>query len=168
MPRVLKSKATRRARPAKLPTKLSDCIELAVADLEAVERQKKRYLIQMESTWHEPQENGEVWDPKKGHYVAAPADQCVVCFAGAVMAMSLDTEPTADVSPNCFTEHNKMRLLALDDIREGNINAALSKIEKELPNGLAYTPDVEPYSSNPKRFKRDVRSVAGVLRALGL
>ena len=53
-----------------LPDKLSDCLELALGDLEKCER-SKRYRIDM-IEWHNP-----------------VAETCYVCLAGSVIARAL-------------------------------------------------------------------------------
>src|SRR5690242_14702523 len=100
----------------KLPEKLSELILVALADLEAVERDPD-YLVEM-CSWHEP--NGK----------------CKVCFAGSVMARSLNAPLRKFVRPGSYDLHTESRLLALDRVRQGWVCCALKNIHESMPAGI--------------------------------
>lgn len=54
-----------------LPDKLSDCLELALADLAKVERHKSKYVVNM-GRWHEHDDG-----------------KCSVCLAGSLLAKTM-------------------------------------------------------------------------------
>lgn len=152
---------TKAVKEVKLPNKLSDCLELAIKDLTAVERMKKAYTVFMDD-YHEPETvytNG----------VYEPTGKCSVCFAGAVMARTLGTSPKVGMSPSNFSTHNRDRLLALDNLRCGQIDAAFSDLlGEDLPFGLATEVDVTVYSpEESKDFKADMKKIVKLLRMFG-
>lgn len=135
----------------KLPNKLSDLIDLALGDLEAVE-QDKRYKVDM-NNWHRP--NGE----------------CKVCFAGSVIAHSLGARRTREIKPESFEAHTKVRLYALDYIRKGIVCCALNDIgarPDDLPCCDESTFDATAYETDPEAFKTEMALTAEALRQLGL
>lgn len=145
------------ARPkgeVKLPAKLSDCIELALHDLGEVERLRRTYVVEMNNNWH-------------GQDALGDNAKCTVCFAGSVMARTLKANPNKEYIPESFSNYNQVRLLALDDARNGDVSTALQRLKTPLPSGVSYNPDVEPYENYPKQFKRDMRQVVQTLRTLG-
>ena len=81
----------------KLPEKLSDCIDVALKDLELVVGDP-RYIVDFEK-WHVP-------DSTQFN------TQCTVCFAGSVMAKSLGIDPAKDMVPSDFNDHSNARLRA--------------------------------------------------------
>ena len=80
-----------------LPDRLSDLIELAVADAQRLDR--NTYDPEYDS-WHEMERLG-----------------CDVCFAGAVMAGTLEHPCYQDAGPSTFTVYNPIRLYALNETR---------------------------------------------------
>lgn len=94
-----------------LPNRLSDLIEVAVADCKKVAADK-RYRFNM----------------RKWHY-AMPAAKgmrvCSVCMAGAVMAKSLGAPFRAELGPGSFLESDA--LLSIDDVRTGSVGLAIAR-----------------------------------------
>ena len=131
----------------KLPEKLSDCIDVALKDLELVVGDP-RYIVDFEE-WHVP--GGAQFNT-----------QCTVCFAGSVMAKSLGIDPAKDMVPSDFGSHSQMRLRAIDDIRHGRLSAALDNLEIESD-----LPDMEVNQRDYSEFKKDIKAIAEVLRKHG-
>ena len=131
----------------KLPEKLSDCIDVALKDLELVVGDP-RYTVDF-GEWHEPVES-QFRKP------------CAVCFAGSVMAKSLGIDPAKKMIPSDFDDHSKIRLKAIDYIRHGRLSSALRylRIESDFPNMQVNQDD---YSE----FKKDIKAIAEVLRKHG-
>jgi hypothetical protein len=132
-----------------LPDKASDLIEIALEDLEKIEKDP-RYRIDM-NKWHEPYQGPD------GRPV------CLVCFAGGVMASRLGIKPTEWA---CTTGPEAGKLDALDCFRNGDIESAYECLERENP-----LPDddvtITPYCHYPEDFKSDMRNLAAQLRAAG-
>lgn len=161
-----------KAKPKKviLPKVMSKLIDIAIDDLEKVEKDKC-YVVNM-SDWHSP-EIGQFGDD--GH--------CSVCFAGSVMAMSLGVCMIKTRAP----EHDELRgnaqqLLAINDLREGDIDDAASRLritkrdkekfaekfgEDRDYDGLLKR-SVVAYEHDPKKFKLQMRKLADDLRKVGL
>lgn len=129
-----------------LPDKLSDCLELALADLEKCEADP-RYRILM-SEWHEPLDSG----------------QCAVCLAGSVMAQTIGLPIENSVDFSDFDEHTQGRLCALNSLRCGGINEALKEVGIENQEILSDYACVRTYGTNPAAFKSDMRGIVALLR----
>lgn len=86
------------------PTKLSDLIQLALDDIDAIEKDP-RYVVDM-NWWHMPMD------------VA-----CHVCLAGAVMARSLEVPIDACSYPH-YHKGWWAALKALDAVRQGILSSA--------------------------------------------
>lgn len=148
---VIKQKAAEFA--SALPSRV---IEMAVDDLEAVERLAAKYRIDMDH-WHRAPKPGE--------------PTCAVCFAGAVMANRLGVDIGNDVAPHDFDSVTEDRLLALDDFRSGYVHAGLATFNPETdepPEGVLEEMEVVEYGDDPARFKADMRSMAEMLKKAGL
>ncbi len=132
-----------------LPNKPSKLINLALNDLERVEKDD-RYIVDMED-WHVPEENG----------------QCFVCLAGAVMAKTLGA-PIDELTCPLYTSHEK-ELEALDNFRCGWIETALRGLglHADIPRFKSRV-EVRAYSDNPKQFKDDMRDMARQFERAGL
>lgn len=91
-----------------LPEKFSDGILLALADLKAAELNPE-YRIAMH-TWHAPRDG-----------------QCVVCFAGSVMAGTLGCDIDKEFDPADFGGDIAGKLTALDYVRVGHIATAVER-----------------------------------------
>ena len=144
----------RQIAPRVLPNLLSNLIEVAVTDLEKVEK-SRRYSIEM-SVWHEP-------DPDTGH--------CDVCLAGSVIAFTLKEDHTKRVVSSSFDDATKNKLNALDYARCGAIDQALYVLKGEGALWAPATggwPSVPSYSDGHDAFKAALREVATTLRERGL
>lgn len=99
-----------------LPTKLSECLRLALDDLKAFEA--AGHEIDM-GVWHEPSES-------------APTI-CRACLAGSVMHQRMNVSRETFIHRSEFrtrwSEQDANALLALDIIRVGAIDAAIEMFE---------------------------------------
>lgn len=143
------------------PKKLSAAILLALADLEAVEKDP-RYIVKMYD-WHVPSE-------------MSTSLKCEVCFAGSVMAKSLNSAIGNAVYPADFGKAWCKVFKALNYVRCGDIQPALDRFYSDAsPNigALAY-PDwfgfkyafnenELNYEENPVAFKDAMFDVATML-----
>jgi ribosomal protein S27AE len=102
----------------RLPDLPSVLLRLALEDLEKVENDK-RYEVDM-----------NVW-------VQREQDICYVCFAGAVMAETLDaTEEDIFGWGTCTDKDAYSKLLALDRFRTGNIDGAYRELGRHKPDSI--------------------------------
>ena len=95
-----------------LPNKPSELILLALQDLKSAEASEK-YEIEM-GNWHFP--------PNLISYFSSEVEipPCQVCFAGSVMAFSLEADINRYYEPNDFPgEERKLR--SLDEFRTGHV-----------------------------------------------
>lgn len=106
----------------KLPHKPSKLLSIAIADLEAVKKDK-RYVINM-GRWHSP------FHSKRGIV-------CHVCLAGSVMAKSLKTDYNTEVEIEDFDPKTKTLLNAIDHFRCGSILSALASIDRTFATNYA-------------------------------
>lgn len=146
-----KSKATLTRMKPTLPDKMSDLILLALDDLAKVEKDK-RYHVDM-WTFHE--KNG---------------DKCDVCFAGSVMAMTLGKKINHRAFPDSFPEDTRWKLVALDELRMGNVgNAAdlmdISHYQKYCAR--YFSTEIAKYETDKSAFKRDMKKLAKDLAKAG-
>ena len=89
--------------PVLLCKKPHQLIKIALKDLRQVEKMPDKYVVDM------------------GFY-HRPNSHCSVCFAGAVMAISLKISHKANIIPSCLdNELLRFRLEALDSVRCGNV-----------------------------------------------
>ena len=135
---------------AKLPEKLSDCIILALADLEKVEA-SDQYVVNMHE-WHRPGDD----------------NRCVVCLAGAVIAETLGGVRLQVLSPSHYPDETATRLFALNDVRCGDVCGALlhqmGVHESIVSDFVTFYPDVPDYEESPKEFKSKMREIAQMLK----
>lgn len=131
-----------------LPEKLSDCIDVALDDLEKAEG-SERYIVNMER-WHLPSLTGE----------------CFVCLAGSTICSRVD-EPGLSVHPPDLGHHARARLCALDGIRGGNVGYALRCMGRSLPASVCCLVPVARYGDSPTQFKATLRHIAQMLREAG-
>jgi hypothetical protein len=141
-----------------LPDKLSELLELAMRDLEAVEADP-RYRVDM-SHWHEPRRDSEF---------------CLVCLAGAVMAKTLRLRPTTRVQGlhARFGYNIGLKLRALDRLRRGEVVVALKTLalvsEDEVEEVGAALDLLPPhYSDDPAGFRTAMADLVAELRGRGL
>lgn len=132
-----------------LPKIPSELIRVALTDLKTCENSLK-YKINMDK-WHAP---GWGW-------------ACSVCFAGAVMAQSLDAKRNTEYRPSDFNKGggDADSLYALNFFRVGNISTALSCI-----NEKSILPDrqVVEYADDPALFTEQMYDLADDLQEVGL
>ena len=125
--------------------KPSTLIRLAIADLEKCE-DDEGYVIDMD-TWHG--DNGEY--------------KCVVCFAGAVMAQTLNAPIGANLSPsqidNVVGYKSARALRALDYFRNGDLISGWGELLMDGPCPLM-DQYVVSYWSNPEGFKSAMHEIA--------
>lgn len=158
------SKGRARSRPVPLPDKPSDLIRLAVHDLSVVEKLPKRFKVNM-AEWHTP--NGA----------------CKVCFAGAVMAISMklpakdsvclgiDEFYNEDTERKLFTGRDTKKLKALNLFRCGHVSLGLDLLAIPLPMWLTREIGiaVDDYSKRTAgKFKEQMLAIATLLEASGL
>lgn len=141
-----------KTKTPKLPAKPSELIRLALKDLEAVERDKKTYVVDM-GRYHEPN--------------SSDSGKCAVCFAGAVMSQA-GNDPHEDLDPVDFSNSVQAKLVALDYFRVGSIYQALREMQIDHPRFLVIDADIAAYSEDPWQFKRDMAKIADALQRFGL
>ena len=127
-----------------LPDKLSDLIEVALRDLEAVENDE-RYTVNMD-WWHRP------------------GDTCLVCLAGSVMAKSLDVSPDRTRYPNDFDDRTEAKLDVLNWARLGDVDYALYHLDVPQSSYTSFNRSVVDYQDDPEQFKADMREIVAVLK----
>ena len=133
-----------------LPSKPSDLIELALQDLESVEKSPK-YEVYM-SEWH-------AYTPG--------ADICSVCLAGAVMAQTLKVRRKQFKSPDEIKDKaTQNALYALNSFRLGSISHGLKTME--IPHDKVRNIHIPPYAEHPRKFKTAMSKMAVSLRKKGL
>ena len=134
-----------------LPDLPSDLISLALNDLECAELDP-RYSIRM-AQWHCPDRATKT---------------CGVCFAGSVIAFSLDIPHTQTHGPSRFNDMKiENKLHALDAFRQGFVKLGLITlgIDNEAFTQRVIIPD---YCVDAKAFKQAMRDLAATLKAAGL
>jgi hypothetical protein len=131
-----------------LPNKPSDLIEVALQDLERVEKDP-RYVVDMYK-WHSP--NG----------------LCKVCLAGAVMSRVV--EPTKWTTPSeLFDATTADKLKALDEFRTGSIRDALiAYFSFDIPDDIPKMVDVPLYKDDRDGFFEAMRGIVKLLRKYSL
>lgn len=92
------------------PATLGEAMTEALADLAKVEKLKAKYRVDM-FTWHDMQQEGD--------------GKCAVCFAGSVMAITLDAPLSVDLSPQHFDAKTKRALISMDALRCGQVGDAI-------------------------------------------
>ena len=98
----------------RLPDKMSDLLKLGLKD-EAKANRSPRYDVDMD-IYHEI----VALEDDFGDY----RDTCQVCFAGGVMAFTLNGKWGESLSPEDFYNGNVQKLHALDMLRRGKVYAA--------------------------------------------
>ena len=115
---------------SRLPDKLSELIRLAVADCKLVEQDPRYELDMME--WHNPSKFG---------------GSCEVCMAGAIMAKTLEApiEVAFTASSGRHSDDEADKLLAIDEIRGGNFETALTTLSINCDEHLNEIDKLENY-----------------------
>lgn len=134
----------------KLPDRPSDLLELALRDLKACEKDSVLYEVDM-GWWHD---------------TSIFTDKCVICMAGAVMAKSLGAAPTNSMKPHWYDRDTHTKLEAIDDLRTGYVDRALSLMD--ISGAITQNRTVTPYRASPERFKDDMAVIVRSLREEGL
>jgi hypothetical protein len=143
-----------------LPDKPSELIRLAIGDLCKVEK-NPIYRINM-NVWHSPNYKDMI---------------CEVCLAGAVMAGSLDANPSFLTSPLDYCEPSiYCKLQALDKFRRGTFLEGVSYLERagaissdervKLEELLGAKPH-ERHEENSAQFKSDMLALANFFESHG-
>ena len=137
----------------KLPRKPSALIKLALNDLSKVERSKK-YKVLM-SMWHVPTLD----------------DACFVCLAGSVMAKTLKLDSAKEIDKDnfsdSFSESITNKLLAINDMREGNMMTAFTRLRYSRNRGDKFTRNITDYRVDKVLFKKQMRTLARDLEKAG-
>jgi hypothetical protein len=131
-----------------LPDKLSALITAALKDLSEAEK-SPRCTVDMRD-WYHPR-----------------GDQCSVCLAGATIAARTDYHRRIYPAKLGYGSDTFNKLTALDTIRCGGIESALTLLGLSKPRGLPDWVDVTDYADNPKKFKAAMRNIAKRLREHG-
>jgi hypothetical protein len=92
---------------------LHEVLRLALDDFTAV-LGDARYSINL-NAWH------------------VPSGRCEICLAGSVIARSLGAPVDLWLNPDDFTDDIEVRLMALDNLRSGNVLGAVSHLYGESP-----------------------------------
>jgi hypothetical protein len=170
----------------KLPTKPSELIRVALADLKRAER-TPNLIVDMDY-WHEPEVEGDTeeaaalagYDPVTCTVKAPVEPECTVCFAGSVMAFSLHAPARANVAPDSYPEPIERKLNALNEFREGCLYDGFrylgwseDKIQRAMrrlgfEGGISdHQVEVAKYADEPEQFKRDMTALAKRLAKAG-
>lgn len=137
-----------------LPDLLSEIIFLAVDDMEKAEA-SIHHRVNM-SLWHDQRAVGTWGDSR-----------CYVCFAGGVMAFTLDAPVGETVCPGHWGDAILQKLYALNSVRTGSVRSALIHMGNDgatWPDELATMPI---YRDNPRHFKAYMRDLASRLATAG-
>lgn len=138
---------------SQLPDKPSDLIELALADLTAVEAQPEVFKVLMDY-WLVASEGPSI---------------CYVCLAGAVMVGTLRCGHDISMFPNEIGDPDtRIKLCALNKFREGRIDIAFEYMRLKLPSEFSGRRNIIEYELYPAKFKRDMQELANDLREYGL
>lgn len=130
--------------------KLSSLIWMALGDLAKCETDEK-YMVDM-SFYHVPDED---------------LDKCVVCFAGAVIAMTMSAPRDAVREPSDYPAEWTDALRALDLARRGWMRDAVRELGQPVPDGLRQRA-ITSYDLHPASFRLDMRRAAEELERHGL
>lgn len=126
-----------------LPDKPSELILVALADLEAVEKDPA-YTVDM-AKWHRFE-----------------GGTCFVCLAGAVLAKTVGLYPQETVGPHSVKTEISDKMRALDSFRTGDVAGGLWYLEAE-GEGIQSSMTVPLYDSDPAGFKGALRQIAEML-----
>ena len=145
-----------------LPDAPHELVLLAISDLEKVSGDD-RYVVCM-GRWHSPVSDVEHLKDNSEN------TQCAVCFAGSVMAKTLNVDIDRDVKSlsKVFKKDTDTvnKLMALDFIRMGDVRKALDQItslSKEFSFGIPFHVDVPKYSEDREGFISSMRYISNIL-----
>lgn len=145
-----------------LPKKASDLIELALNDLEKVQKLKS-VRIDM-NKWHEPKKKSGV---------------CKMCLAGSVMSKTFKTSRKLDLTPGdlklkkLISSADYAALSALNDFRAGRVDYGLQCFslygDKDKANAAGMSKVVIPeFTGKGTKFKKAMRALVVAMRAIGI
>ena len=148
----------------KLPQKLSDILELALEDLNQVERDPNYYVSM--GVWHTPSTVG---------FGDKEREVCMVCLAGSLLAKSVKIPLQITYTEMDTDRYVQNNMRAIDNARVGDFQNALysmgvsaenvSKFEKKFYSQIK-TPLVE-YERDSKEFKKNMKEAIEFLREEG-
>lgn len=131
--------------------KPSALIMVAIEDLKKVKEDKETYRI-IPSTWH-----------------CHEGGKCSVCFAGAVMAGTLNIPPRDYVEPYYFKSKKTERaLLALDLFRRGEVGSGLYFLGIPISGRLEFVNFKMPRNLKTAKFIKAQLALAKELKEAGL
>lgn len=143
-----------------LPDKLSALLRVALKDLKAVEADPN-YEVYM-GEWHTPT-----------HMNGKPV--CLACFAGSVMAKSLNLAPTKHQGLSTFSAGTWRKFYALNAVRTSNIDVALMHLDVDPEKISSFSMKIKAagghitrYETNKEKFHEDVCKLAAFLEEEGL
>lgn len=136
-----------------LTCKPSELIMLALEDLEKVEKLPRIYKVDMDSV-HEAVED------RYGR------SRCEVCFAGAVLAQTVQLDPGTDWYDD--GGEVSLRVWALDAFRSGFIELGLDYLNINLPHNVQAKTPMPDYVDGPAEFKSGLRWISKHLAERGL
>ncbi len=150
--------------PVRLPEKISDLINMAIDDIEAIEKMEN-YVIDM-GTWHETTKFDD------------GVEKCAVCMAGAVMVNTLKANYDQTIFPLSYAgndPYTAQRLMALNSFRIGDLEGGWNDIHENedgdndcvWPDGLEEDVEVDQYDVNPELFKEQMRNIAKMFADVG-
>ena len=139
-------KSITKSRLPALPRKLWKLAQVAYDDLQAV-RRSPSYIVGMHR-WHMP---------------GVVPGTCNVCLAGAVMAKTLKAPKHLMLNPFDYPPATCRKLLALDNLRAGDVGAACSKLGIALPSRL-YWWRMPVYEADPTGFMSALKSLIAELK----
>ena len=125
--------------------KLSTALKQALVDLRWVERNKRRFEVNM-CDWYVPAEPGY-------------SERCAVCLAGAHMAKTVDGP--RPLGPGDFDRETADMYRAIDCLRTGDVSSALHHIGKSPREDLDRF--VVDYEDNPKLWWKQMRQLVRAL-----
>lgn len=144
-------------KKGELPNKLSDCLELAMKDLETVEKMPN-VRINM-AGWFAPV------------FLALSKIECEVCLVGSVILNTFKEDFSSFIRPDDYNFKTKNKLQAINYLRTGNIELALDSfgykklyLKNDEGNRIVYM-QIARYHLNPKLFKKQMVGMVKLLRA---
>jgi hypothetical protein len=143
-----------------LPNKLSECIKVALHDLELC-KNDDRYIIDFQK-WH------DIINTSPGQF-NTNTFKCSVCFAGSVMAKTLQADIKTRCIPSDFSYEDHVRLSALDDIRQGYVKSALRIMDINFfDHNYTNIKNISVNECNYDEFVRDMNKIITMLEEYNL
>ena len=166
-----------------LPNTLHELIVLAVKDMKLTEKDKRYYINML--LWHGSTKSKQyillcqvdtvryMFDEKK-----LKKSECIVCMAGCVMAQTFGTPIDKESSPLLFNSIDRIKLRALDCIRDYNIHGAIywfygdkNSINSAGAHDFVYKKLADAnrekvrYEVNKKKFYSNMLFIAKILKS---